>query len=55
VAVVSAALEEVWTEQRRWSKVAVEAGDQLGRWRVVNMWLLVIGATLSALGAQTRG
>lgn len=43
----------VWTAHRKWSQVAGSAKEHLTTWRRRNLTLLVTGAVLGALAAQT--
>jgi hypothetical protein len=45
-------VDEAWRVHRQWSIVATRAGDQLNRWRRINLSLLVAGSVLGALAAQ---
>lgn len=47
------ALTPVWTAHRRWSQVAGAAKQHLTTWRRRNLVLLVVGAVLGTLAAQT--
>jgi SMODS and SLOG-associating 2TM effector domain 1/Protein of unknown function (DUF4231) len=45
---------EAWQLQRRWSVVATKTADDLNRWRSINLGLIVLGALLGALAAQSQ-
>lgn len=45
-------VEDVWRAHRQWSAVAVRAGGSLGRWRSVNLGLILLGSVLAALATQ---
>ena len=47
------ALNAVWRAHRQWSKAADTAHKSLDRWRLSNLALLVAGAVIAALAAQT--
>src|SRR3954447_25455969 len=46
-------LDLVWRRHRQWSVAANAARARLDRWRLWNLALLVLGALLGALAAQT--
>lgn len=46
------ALGSVWTAHRKWSAAADSAARHLRRWRLRNLFLLVIGAVLAAFAGQ---
>jgi hypothetical protein len=47
-------VDEAWRLQRQWSVVATRTADDLNRWRSINLGLIVFGALLGALAAQTQ-
>jgi hypothetical protein len=46
-------VEGAWRRQRQWSIAASNGRARLGRWRRVNLILLVVGAILGAVAAQS--
>ena len=46
-------LNLIWRSHLQWSKVASTAQKSLNRWRLSNLFLLVLGAAAAALSAQT--
>lgn len=46
-------VEDVWRRQRQWSALANAKTATLRRWRRTNLALVVVGAVLGALAAQT--
>jgi hypothetical protein len=52
VNVRSSAVEGIWRRHRQWSLAADKGRARLGRWRGVNLGLLVAGAVLGAVAAQ---
>ena len=47
-------VDEAWRLQRQWSVVATKTADDLTRWRSINLGLIVLGALLGALAAQSQ-
>lgn len=45
-------VDEVWRTYRQWAGVTSRADESLGRWRMVNLALILFGATAGALAAQ---
>ena len=47
-------VNEAWRLHRRWSVVAAKTADDLSRWRSINLALVLLGALLGALAAQSQ-